>query len=62
MDQQQRWVWSRYAHNALEHLAGPDYQPVCGASLHPERMVIRDRPSGLAKACPRCEKRAAHSA
>lgn len=52
-----RWVWSRYAPNAVEHIAGTDYQPICGARLHPERLVLRDRPSGLAPTCTRCAKR-----
>ena len=52
-----KWVWSRYAHNAVEHIAGPDYQPICGARLHPERLIIRDRPSGLANRCSRCLRR-----
>jgi hypothetical protein len=53
-----RWVWSRFAPNAVEHIAGPDDQPLCGASLHPERLVLRDRPSGLAPVCTRCQRKA----
>lgn len=52
------FVWNRFKANAVDHVAGPDGQPICPSYLNPEKIVIRARPSGVADLCQRCQAKA----